>query len=143
MWVPVLVLPTLLFRPGPPSVSGCYWLWSQPCCCYAVAMGSSSLCNFCPALIFPSGLIQLVHSCQNHVAELPPCKSVLTQKTSRQTSKHVLSRLSLNQSSCNVTYEIRQATTGTNELPTAASEKRMVVARQQEDCHGLAAASSG
>lgn len=36
-------------------------------------------------------------------------------------SKRVLLRLSLNQSSCNFTYEIRQAMTGTNDLAPAAS----------------------
>lgn len=66
--------------------------------------------------ILLSGLIQLSHSCQNHGAQLPPHKSVLKQKPSRQMSKCVLPRLPLNQSSCNFTYEIRQAMTGIKRL---------------------------
>ena len=55
----------------------------------------------------------------DHVAQPPPYKSVLKQKTSRQTS-NVCFQLSLNQGSRNSTYEIRQAITVANKLSVAA-----------------------
>lgn len=72
----------------------------------------------------------------DHVAQPPPYKSVLKQKTSRQTSD-VCFQLSLNQGSRNSTYEIRQAITVANKLSVAAPQKVRGTKWQQEDNHSL------